>query len=456
MSLLLEALKKAEKAKEEAQRKQGGEAAASASSRAELSLQQEPAPAPEPKHVVMRSELPDIHQPLEILSDDISPPAHAPDPRPAPASGGASAPGGARTSREDPPAEAGRAGARKAFEVKYREPNPRLPFFITLGALGVAAVGVVVYFWYQLQPPRMLVNPNPSAGTVAAAPAQAAPAPATPAPSSAAASPGAGALAGLPGVPATLTTPAPAPGPVQPAPAARGPRPSAIPSDPPPPAAGRPSRAPAAAISASPAPEAAPQLNVARPVAQVHPQVDAAYTAFIGGDLKAARAAYEAALREEPANRDALLGLAATDVRSGRFEAAEAAYVRLLRADPRDPHAQAGLIGLRSARLDPLAAESRVKNLLAANPGAHVLHFALGNQLAQQGRWPEAQQHYFKAHSAEPDHPDFAFNLAVSLDHLRQFKLARQYYARAVDLAGKRSASFDVAAAQERVKQLPD
>ena len=449
MSLLLEALKKAEKAKEEAQRKQGGEPAAA---RAELSLQPDPAPAPPPKHVVMRSELPDIHQPLEILSDDIAPPARAPEQRPAAAPGTGSARAGASRAKEEAPAEASRAGARKAFEVKYREPNPRLPFFITLGALGVAAIGVVVYFWVQLQPPQMLVNPNPSPGAVAAAPAQAAPAPAAPAPSGSAASPGTtGVLAGLPGVPATVTPPAPA----QPAPAARGPRPSAIPSDAPPPPAARPPRAPAL-TSATPAPEAAPQLNIARPAPQIHPQVDAAYAAFIAGDLAAARSAYEAALREEPANRDALLGLAATDVRTGRFEAAEAAYLRLLRADPRDPHAQAGLFGLRSARIDPLAAESRVKSLLASDPGAHVLNFALGNQLAQQGRWSEAQQHYFKAHSAEPDQPDFAFNLAVSLDHMRQFKLARQYYARAVDLAGKRGASFDVAAAQERVKQLAD
>ena len=453
MSLLLEALKKAEKAKEEAQRKQGGDPAAAPAARAELSLQQDPAPPPAPKHVVMRSELPDIHQPLEILSDDIAPPARAPEPRPAPGPGPARA---ASRPREEAPAEAGRAGARKAFEVKYREPNPRLPFFITLGALGVAAIGVVVYFWIQLRPPQMLVNPNPTPSAVAAAPAQGTPAPAAPAPSGTAPAQGTGtgALAGLPGVPASATPPAPAQQPA-PTPAARGPRPSAIPMDAPPPAAARPSRAPAT-LSATSAPEAAPQVNIARPAPQVHPQVDAAYAAFIAGDLAAARTAYEAALREEPANRDALLGLAATDVRTGRLEAAEAAYVRLLRADPRDPHAQAGLLGLRSARVDPLAAESRVKSLLASDPGAHVLHFALGNQLAQQGRWSEAQPHYFKAHSAEPDHPDFAFNLAVSLDHMRQFKLARQYYARALDLASKRSASFDVAAVQERVKQLAD
>jgi tetratricopeptide (TPR) repeat protein len=176
----------------------------------------------------------------------------------------------------------------------------------------------------------------------------------------------------------------------------------------------------------------------------------------MGGDMPAARTAYEAALRDEPANRDALLGLAAVDVRTGRMDSAEAAYLRLLRADPRDAHAQAGLLGLRAARVDPLAAETRVKSLLASDPGAHVLNFALANQLALQGRWPEAQQQYFKAYNGEPDNPDFAFNLAVSLDHLRQFKLARQYYERSVALAAKRSASFDVASARQRIQQLPD
>jgi Flp pilus assembly protein TadD len=83
-----------------------------------------------------------------------------------------------------------------------------------------------------------------------------------------------------------------------------------------------------------------------------------------------------------------------------------------------------------------------------------VLHFTLGNQLAQQGRWAEAQQEFFKAYAAEPDNPDFAYNLAVSLDHLRQPKVAREYYQRAVTLAGTRGASFDPASARARIAQL--
>ena len=157
MSLLLEALKKAEKAKEEAQRRaregdgaelQPGDAAALA----------------EQKHVT-RAELPQITAPLEILSEDIRadtqtqrhaarelslqerPEPTAPPPPPSP--------------RSDPQA-AQRATARKVFEAKVREPNPRLPFFIAMGALGAFAVGTAIYFWIQLRPPASLVRALPS------------------------------------------------------------------------------------------------------------------------------------------------------------------------------------------------------------------------------------------------------------------------------------------------------
>jgi len=44
----------------------------------------------------------------------------------------------------------------------------------------------------------------------------------------------------------------------------------------------------------------------------------------------------------------------------------------------------------------------------------------------------------------------------VSLDHLRQPRLARDYYLRAVALAEKRGGAFDVAAARVRAGQLGD
>ena len=187
---------------------------------------------------------------------------------------------------------------------------------------------------------------------------------------------------------------------------------------------------------------------------QIHPQVNAGYTAYQAGDLAKARTEYQQVLREEPANRDALLGLAAVEMRAQRYDLSDAYYQRLLQADPRDPHAQAGLLALRGQQLDPVLVESRVKTLLAADREANVLYFTLGNQYAQQGRWAEAQQAYFKAFATDPDNADYAFNLAVSLDQLRQPKLALEYYRRALALAEKRSASFAPDVARTRVEQL--
>ena len=430
MSLLLEALKKAEKAKEEAQRRAKGEPAAP-----ELRIENEPQIRERP--VLTRPELPDIRQPLEILSDEIAP-------RPPEA-----APQG--QAFEEPQA-ADRAAARKVFEAKFREPNPRLHFQIVLASLGVAAIGVVVYFWYQLRPPAPLVNLNPPRGAQqAAAPA---PAPETrPTAAATIATP-----AAIPGLPPVAAAPAAAP-----APRERPPR-EAAPLAPEPARATAPSAprsAPRSAPSFAPSFAPPPQTRLAeapvtqtRQPPQIDPKVASGYAAYVAGDFATARSDYQAALRGDAGNRDALLGMAATDVRSGRYEAAEAAYLRLLQNDPTDSNAQAGLIALRASRLDPVATESRVKNLLAADPGANVLHFTLGNQLAQQGRWAEAQQAYFKAMAADPDNPDFVFNLAVSLDHLRQSKLAADYYRRAVALAEKHGASFDLAAARSRAAQL--
>jgi Flp pilus assembly protein TadD len=396
MSLLLEALKKAEKAKEEALRKARGETPVT----------------PESKPVVTRAELPDIRQPLEILSDDITPVESAP----APAQPQAQAASLGESQAAD------RATAKKVFEAKFREPNPRLPFYVTMGLLGLFAIGTVGYFWYQLRPPSPLVNANPTrSGHEIAAPAIETK---TISPSSVAAS--APVISGLPT--------------------------AAVPAAPTPLISQRPAPPPRIA---APAPRTSTStVSQSRPAPQVHPKVESGYAAYLAGDFARARADYREALRDDASNRDALLGLSAIDVRSGRYESAEAGYLRVLQLDPNDAHAQAGLISLRASRLDPLATESRVKSLLAADPGANVLQFTLGNQLAQQARWAEAQQHYFKAFAADPENADFAYNLAVSLDHLRQSRPALEYYRRAIALGEKGSGSFDLAAARSRATQL--
>jgi tetratricopeptide (TPR) repeat protein len=463
MSLLLEALKKAEKAKEDAQRraKGGGDETASAFDADATAVQEGP--------VTTRDQLPDISTPLEILSEDLQPPATpkappvelslAEDPPPAREAKAAPRQEPQRASAAKSAAgNTERATAQRVFEAKFKEPNPKLPFYITVGVLGAFAVGTVIYFWIQLRPPAPLVNANPprtSEQQPAEAPAAKAPAAAAPASPAAAAS----AIPGLPGgaspSPAASAGPASA-APAQPAPAQPAPAQPA-------PATVAATAAPVAKAAAAAAPRERPApaprseeraVNVTRGVAQIHPQVAAGYAAYQAGDLQRARADYQQVLREEPANRDALLGLAAVEMRAQRYDLADSYYQRILQADPRDPYAQAGSVALRSQQLDPVQVESRVKSLMATDRGANVLQFTLGNQYAQQGRWAEAQQAYFKAFAADPENPDFAFNLAVSLDQLHQPRLALEYYRRALALAEKRTAGFALDIARTRVQQL--
>ena len=178
-----------------------------------------------------------------------------------------------------------------------------------------------------------------------------------------------------------------------------------------------------------------------------------AYVELQANRLAEARRLYSELLRAEPRNIDALLGLAQIEALEGNSEEATKHYFRILELDPRQPLAQSGLIALLG-RADPIAAETRLKTLIAREPSAH-LHFTLGNLYADQSMWPAAQHAYFQAYHLEPTNPDYAYNLAVGLEHVGQPKLALGFYRRAAELAAtKGSTHFNLAQAQERIGRL--
>lgn len=230
-------------------------------------------------------------------------------------------------------------------------------------------------------------------------------------------------------------------------------------SPPPPPPAPAPPRAPEKPVAAAPppAPPPAPRdtIKVSRgsAVTAVSPLLNNAYAALQSDRRDDAQRAYEQLLRAEPRNVDALLGLAAIATTEGRSDEATRRYLQILEIDPRHTLAQSGLIGLLG-RADPVSAESRLKQLIAREPSAH-LHFTLGNLYADQSQWAAAQHSYFQAHHLEPGNPDYAYNLAVGLEHVNQGKLALGFYRRAVELAGATGlARFNVAQAQQRISKL--
>ena len=184
----------------------------------------------------------------------------------------------------------------------------------------------------------------------------------------------------------------------------------------------------------------------------VSEELKAAYQAYITGDLEIARQYYLEELETNPRNKDVLLGLAAIATRLQLVNDAQAYYLRILELDPRDSSAIAGMAGLVQA--DPIQTESRLKNLLAQQPDAAALHFALGNNHVTQLRWAEAQQSFFRALSIDPANADYTFNLAVSLDHLKKNELATKYYREALVLADKGPVGFKESQIIERLKEL--
>lgn len=184
----------------------------------------------------------------------------------------------------------------------------------------------------------------------------------------------------------------------------------------------------------------------------IHTSLQRAYSAFHGGDLALARQEYRNVLRQDPANRDGLLGSALIALREQSPDQAAALFGRMLELDPSDPDAIAGLAALQPG--DPSRDESRLKQTITQQPNSASAWFALGNLYARQSRWSEAQQAFFRAFGMAPANADFAYSLAVSLDQLGQGRLALDYYQHALGLAQDGRAGFDRAQVQERIGTL--
>lgn len=171
-------------------------------------------------------------------------------------------------------------------------------------------------------------------------------------------------------------------------------------------------------------------------------------------ELDLARADFEQVRQRDPNNVDALLALAAIARHQKHHADAEHLIRQAFVAAPNDPSVQAALLNSALALADPQSAESRLRSLLATQAESAALNFSLGNLLARQQRWPEAQLAYFNAVAVEGDNPDYLFNLAVSLEHIRQYRPAAHYYQLALDASTRQPAAFAPNLAQMRLHEL--
>ena len=186
------------------------------------------------------------------------------------------------------------------------------------------------------------------------------------------------------------------------------------------------------------------------PVAEA---LERGWNAYQNKDYQLSKSEYKKVLNDEPDNHDALLGLAAVSLQQNNVASARDIYIKLLERDPRDPHAHAGLANIAQTG-GAILSETKLKQLIEYRPEDSHLQFALGNVYVQKKSWPEAQQAFFNAWKADSTNPDYAYNLAVSLDQLGKHREAKSYYENSLKLAAGKNISFSSDAVKNRLTYL--
>jgi len=187
-----------------------------------------------------------------------------------------------------------------------------------------------------------------------------------------------------------------------------------------------------------------------------YPQTDIwlreAYAAYRIGDNQLSLSLYNQVLEADPTNRNALLARAAIHMQDGEIDAAIRDYQALLLANPKDSLAMSSLLAVST--YPPQETETQLKLMIREEPDSPYLNFALANAYGAQKRWQEAQRHYFMALQNNPNDPNYAYNLAVSLEHISQPSSAITYYQRALENFTNGLATFNRDVVNQRLELL--
>lgn len=184
---------------------------------------------------------------------------------------------------------------------------------------------------------------------------------------------------------------------------------------------------------AAPLPSSDLQLTHKKTGPAVEPVLLSAYQAFQQNDFSQAQQLYRQVLKNDVRNVDALLGMAAIAQKQGRNLDAMGWYQKVLALDPTHAMALAATVELQPTT-DNDSQLAYLKNLIAQQPENAHFYASLGNLYAEQNRWQEAQSAYFETVRLSPQTAEYAFNLAVSLEHLNQPQLALMQYQRSLQL----------------------
>ncbi len=169
-----------------------------------------------------------------------------------------------------------------------------------------------------------------------------------------------------------------------------------------------------------------------------------AYSAYEVGHLELAQQKFHEVLNLDPKNITALIGLGGVAASNGQYYVAMDYYQQALKIEPNSLEVYEAIANLSPNIELNSDWQDSLKNMVSIYPNSAALQFALGNLYSSNNDWLAAQESYFNAYALNMNNPDFAVNLAISLDRLGKYQLAAQYYTQALALAGSNKMNFNI------------
>lgn len=180
------------------------------------------------------------------------------------------------------------------------------------------------------------------------------------------------------------------------------------------------------------------QVQVREVAASARSNAAAGYDALLRGSYDTALGFYDAALKEEPNSILAMLGRATSLQKLGRGEEAQTAYNAVLKMDPANREALTNLTSIVAER-SPQEAITRLIELEREYPAFSPIKAQIGLAYAKSGSMQQALDYLGRAVNLAPETVMYHYNLALVLDHLGRKEQAVASYERVLaSLAGGR------------------
>ncbi len=168
----------------------------------------------------------------------------------------------------------------------------------------------------------------------------------------------------------------------------------------------------------------------------VNLHLEKAYQAAMNGDLQNAAMLYSEVLKVSPKNTQALFGLASVDQKMGKLDEARPLYGELLKIDPHHQGALNNFLVLAGAEA-PEDALQKLRILETKNPDTSPLPAQIGIICEKLGRHEEAVYSTRRALALAPDNITYRYNLAIMLDHQKDWKSAADVYLQLIAAADR-------------------